>query len=276
LLVRTVEAGLVPAVNMDTGYAQLIDEATRRRVLESARDHAPNQFIAGAFVPDEPGCGFDADAHFAAAVAIAACGGTPVVMPSWGLHGLNEEAWVAAHEAIGARCERFIGFELSPRFAPNGRIVSDQAYASLLQVPTCIGAKHSALERGLEWQRLALRDKLRPDFRVLTGNDLAIDMVMYGSDYLLGLSTFTPEAFARRDRYWREQDARFFELNDRLQYLGAFAFREPVPAYKHNAAQFLHLTGHIAAPHAHPRAPTRPDTDVEVLREIASSLGELR
>ena len=31
---------------------------------------------------------------------------------------------------------------------------------------------------------------------VLTGNDLAIDMVMYGSDYLLGLSTFAPEAFA--------------------------------------------------------------------------------
>ena len=34
---------------------------------------------------------------------------------------------------------------------------------------------------------------VRPDFLVLTGNDLAIDMVMYGSDYLLGLSTFAPD-----------------------------------------------------------------------------------
>ena len=30
---------------------------------------------------------------------------------------------------------------------------------------------------------------LRPEFMVLTGNDLAIDMVMYGSDYLLELNT---------------------------------------------------------------------------------------
>ena len=41
-----------------------------------------------------------------------------------------------------------------------------------------------------------MRDELRPDFLVLTGNDLAIDMVMYGGDYLLGLSTFAPEDFA--------------------------------------------------------------------------------
>lgn len=29
------------------------------------------------------------------------------------------------------------------------------------------------------------------------GNDLAIDMVFYGSDYLLGLSAFSVEVFAR-------------------------------------------------------------------------------
>ena len=36
------------------------------------------------------------------------------------------------------------------------------------------------------------------EFRVYAGNDLAIDMVAYGSDYLLGLSTLAPNAFAER------------------------------------------------------------------------------
>ncbi len=40
----------------------------------------------------------------------------------------------------------------------------------------------------IEWSRLALRDRIRPEFKIFNGNDLAIDMVMYGSDYLLGLS----------------------------------------------------------------------------------------
>ena len=30
---------------------------------------------------------------------------------------------------------------------------------------------------------------VRPEFHVFTGNDLAIDIVRYGSDWLLGLST---------------------------------------------------------------------------------------
>ena len=66
----------------------------------------------------------------------------------------------------------------------------------------CIGTKHSSLDRMLEWERLRLRDETRPDFMVLTGNDLGIDMVMYGSDYLLGLSTFAPDLFAKRDAMW--------------------------------------------------------------------------
>ena len=85
-------------------------------------------------------------------------------------------------------------------FAPFGKIYSLDVYRGLLGVKKCLGAKHSSLRRELEWQRLALRDAVRPDFRVYTGNDLAIDMVMYGSDYLLGLSTFAPDLFAKRDR----------------------------------------------------------------------------
>ena len=49
---------------------------------------------------------------------------------------------------------------------------------------------------------------------VLTGNDLAIDMVVYGSDYLLGLAAFAPDLFAARDRLWAAGDPGFWELND--------------------------------------------------------------
>ncbi len=47
---------------------------------------------------------------------------------------------------------------------------------------------------------------------------------------------------------WQAGDPRFYELNDLLQYLGHFAFRDPIPAYKHDAAIFLHLRGRIASP----------------------------
>ena len=132
--------------------------------------------------------------------------------------------------------------------------------------------KHSSLKRGLEWQRLALRDRLRPDFKIYTGNDLAIDMVMYGSDYLLGLSTFAPDVFARRDAAWLAGDPAFYELNDVLQYLGQFAFRPPVAAYKHSAAQFLKLRGWIDCDAPPAGALMRPESDLEILRSILALL----
>jgi len=89
-------------------------------------------------------------------------------------------------------------------FAPFGKIYSLEVYRGLLSIKSCIGAKHSSLSRDLEWQRLTLRDALRPEFHVFTGNDLAIDMVMYGSDYLLGLSTFAPDLFAAATLYGKE------------------------------------------------------------------------
>jgi len=81
-----------------------------------------------------------------------------------------------------------------------------------MAIPQCRGAKHSSLNRSLEWQRLALRNAKRPDFKIYTGNDLAIDMVMYGSDYLLGLSTFAPDLFAKRDRLWEQGSPIFTDI----------------------------------------------------------------
>lgn len=270
---RTVEAGLVPAVNMDTGYVQLLDVADKERVLDLAAAMTGGDFVAGAYVADAPGDPFDVAAHVGAAEAVAARGGTAVVFPSHGLNALSEDGWIDALATIGAALDRFIGFELGPMFVPYGRIFSLDAYRGMVEVPQCIGAKHSSLSRQAEWDRLALRDAVRPDFKVFTGNDLAIDMVMYGSDYLLGLSTFAPEAFAARDRLWATCDRRFHELNDLLQYLGHFAFRAPVPAYRHDAAMFFQLRGWATSDATPPGVPRRPDSDRAVLADIVERLG---
>ena len=271
-IARTVEAGLTPAVNMDTGYVQLLSDSQKSAVLDRAAVVSGRDFVAGAYVADHPGAAFDLGGYLAACEAIASRGGTPVIFPSHGLNSLDDDGWTEALVAIGATVDRFIGFELGSMFVPYGRIPSLDAYEAMLGIRSCIGAKHSSLSRQLEWDRLAVRDRVRPEFRVLTGNDLAIDMVMYGSDYLLGLSTFAPDAFAVRDRMWATGDPRFHELNDLLQYLGHFTFRAPVPGYRHDAAMFFELRGWATSSRTPAAAPQRPESDRAVLADILQRL----
>lgn len=266
---RTHAAGITPAVNMDTGYVQLIDDAIRQQALRIARETiGTGDLVAGACVVDEPGAAFDESAYGSQFDMIVAAGAVPVVFPSFGLTAGSDADVVARYRRLAGRVERFIGFELSAEFVPSGRVLGLDAYAEMLQIDTCIGAKHSSLSRRLEWQRLALRDRVRPGFHVFTGNDLAIDMVRYGSDWLLGLSTAAPAAFARRDAWWAAGDSRFDELDDALQALGDFAFRRPVPAYKHSMAQALHLQGLLSSDEPHPDSPRRPASDREVIAPL--------
>ena len=253
---RTTAAGLTPAVNMDTGYAHLLDARTKTTVLDRTAAITGEQFVAGAFDVEE-------------AIDIRRSGGTPVVVPNERIAG---DDVLATYRDFASSVDRFIGFELSPLFHPAGRIWDLPTYKEVMQLEACIGAKHSSLEREPEWDRLRLRDANRPEFLVLTGNDLAIDMVMYGSDYLLGLSTFAPDLFAERDRLWALGDAGFYELNDALQHLGNVAFRPPVPAYRHSAAVFLQLRGWIASDATPAGVPRRPEYERDLLRECGERL----
>jgi dihydrodipicolinate synthase/N-acetylneuraminate lyase len=275
-LERTAGAGVQPAVNMDTGYVHLLALDERAQVLKvTAEVLGKRPFVAGAFVEGRTGPGRPTDLidlYCAEAEQIRAHGGTPILFQCSALTGLPDREIVGVYRAVAERVGPILGFELGTMFAPFGQIYSLELFAALLQIPGLIGLKHSSLDRQLEWQRLELRDRVRPEFKVYTGNDLAIDMVIYGSDYLLGLSAFAPEAFALRDRLWAAGDPRFFDLNDVLQYLGAFAFRAPVPAYKHSAAQFLYLRGRVAEPITHPRSPGRPESDLAILQEISRRL----
>ncbi len=273
-LERTWAAGLTPAVNMDTGYANLIDEETRTKVLELSRDvGAGREFVGGCYVGDSAGDVFNENGYAKAIEHVQTHGGTPIIFQSYGLTAGGDQQVIENYAKLSQHCDRFYAFELGKMFAPFGEIYTLDVFRELLAMPACIGAKHSSLRRQAEWDRLRLRDELRPDFQVLTGNDLAIDMVMYGSDYLLGLSTFAPDLFAERDRMWEQGDPAFYELNDKLQYLGFFAFRNPTSAYKHSAAQFLKLRNWIKTSSTHPKSQTRPESDVAVLNEILKQLG---
>jgi len=272
-IARTAEVGITPAVNMDTGYVNLIDESTFIEVLKIAQHTlSGGPFVAGAFVSDQPGASFDASGYQRKIDLIQEYGGTPVIFQSYGLVDQAPAQIVESYQTIAANSDRFIAFELTRDLLPFGAVYDLETYAALMEIPQCIGAKHSSFHREPEWERLQLRDQKRPDFKIFTGNDFGIDMVQYGSDYLLGLSTFAPDLFAKRDAYWAAGDPAFYELNDQLQYLGYFTFRSPSPAYKHSAAQFLHLRGWTKTNLTHPQSPTRPDSDIEVLRELGQRL----
>ena len=235
---------------MDTGFVHLLTAEQRAEVLSRTRSLGVD-FVAGAF--DE------ADVE-----AVQALGGTPVLFPSERTADV-----LPAYQRVAESADRFIGFELSPVFHPDGRIWDLDTYRAVLDIPQCIGAKHSSLERQPEWDRLRLRDEVRPEFLVLTGNDLAIDMVMYGSDYLLGLSTFAPAEFAARDRAGpTATSTASTSCNDVLQWLGTTAFRPPVPAYRHDAALFFQLRGWAESDATPEGAPRRAAWERELLASI--------
>ena len=272
-LVATHRAGLTNAVNMDTGYTNYLSGTEKSDVLRWTREClGPNTaFIAGAYIEGESGN--VVSLYRREMDRIAGFGGTPIIFQTARLHGLTAQEKISVYREICKGFPEVLGFELGSMFAPNGEIFDEETFRGLMDIPELKGAKHSSLDRLQELRRLELQEKYRPDFRILTGNDLAIDMIEYGSDYLLGLATFAPEKFAERDRLWSAGDPEYYALSDALQHLGNVAFRIPVPAYKHSAAIFLYLTGRIPSPRTHPMNPERPASETEILRDCAHRLG---
>jgi dihydrodipicolinate synthase/N-acetylneuraminate lyase len=269
----TQQAGLTNAVNMDTGYVNYLSAEEKQRVLALARESLgpSTPFVAGAYI--EGGAGSVAVSYQREMSRIAEYGATPILFPTARMCGLPALDKAAVYREACRGFPEVLAFELSPVFAPNGEIFDEDLVRALMDIPELKGMKHSSLDRLLELERLDLRNTRRPEFRIYTGNDLGIDMIEYGSDYLLGLATFAPEKFAERDRLWRDGDAQYYALSDALQHLGNVAFRAPVPAYKHSAAVFLHRCGRIPSPQAHPQNPQRPEWENAVMEECAIRLG---
>lgn len=272
LTLKTVGAGITPAFNMDTGYANLLTRQQRNDLLPLCSFWAVGKgFVAGAFAEGES----DPEAAYRESIdLICEHGGIPILFPSTWLSTQEPGQKLNTIRSFAEQADQLLVFELGRMFVPFGEIWSDEFFEEVMQIPQVKGAKHSSLRRDIEWRRLDQRDRVRPDFKIYTGNDLAIDQIMWGSDYLLGLSAFHPEAFACRDNWWWAGDPRFYELNDALQYLGAYAFRPPVPAYKHSCAQFLKLRGILESDEPHPQGLRREASDLETLQGILNRITE--
>jgi len=269
----THRAGLRNAVNMDTGYVNYLSEAEKLDVLRWTREALGKDvpFVGGAYIEGQPG---DPVALYRKQLdSIVGHGGIPILFQTSQMHGKSSVQKAAIYAEVCRGYPHVLAFELGQMFASNGEIFDETTFRRLLDIPEIKGMKHSSLDRLIELERLAIRDACRPDFRIYTGNDLGINMIEYGSDYLLGLATFAPEKFAERDRLWEADEPGYFALSDALQYLGNVAFRTPVPAYKHSAAVFLNLVGRVPSDLTHPKNPKRPMWEAEILRDCRRRLG---
>jgi len=261
------------AVNMDTGYVNYLSDTEKGEVLAWTREALGKDavFVAGAYIEGQDGN--VAQLYRREMDRIVAHGGIPILFQTARLHGKSAQEKAATYRAACKGYSHVLAFELGTMFAPNGEVFDQETVRRLLDIPELQGMKHSSLDRTIELSRLALRDAVRSDFRIYTGNDLGINMIEYGSDYLLGLATFCPERFAERDRLWEGGNAAYYALSDALQHLGNVAFRAPIPAYKHSAAVFLHLTGKIPNDQPHCKSPKRPAWEAEMLMDCARRLG---
>jgi 4-hydroxy-tetrahydrodipicolinate synthase len=275
-LTSTHRAGLMNSVNMDTGYVNYLNDAEKQEVLNWTR-HALGRgipFVAGAYIENHSGD--DVVTLYRRQIdTILSFDGIPILFQTARLHGKSPGKIADAYRAICRGYPHVLAFELGPMFAANGEIYDNETVRRLMDIPEIKGMKHSSLNRILELERLTLRDAQRPDFRIYTGNDLGINMIEYGSDYLLGLAAFAPEKFAERDQLWEAGDPSYYTLSDALQYLGNVAFRAPVPAYKHSAAVFLKVIGRIPSDRTHPSNPQRPAWEAEIMADCARRLSLL-
>ena len=273
----TFSCGLFPAVNMDAGFVDLIGSDLRDEVLQRTQSVASGQiFFAGAFVGDQPGAGFNLEAYQRSVADIAYYGGVPILFQSYGLTEQSDDEIIDSYQRLSWSSDQYIAYEMDSTFADYGKIYSKDVFRELLHIGPCVGMKHASLDHQNEFERLQLRNQIRSDFKVFTGNDLSIDMVRYGSDYSLGSCSFAPDLFALRDKYWEEGNDRFHQLNDLLQHLATFGFRDPTSAYKHTAAMILKLQGIIECDATHPDSPKRPRGDRKLLGNMLVSLSRYR
>jgi len=275
-LISTHRAGLMNAVNMDTGYVNYLSDTEKQEVLEWTRQALGKgiPFVAGAYI--EHHAGDDVVTLYRQQIdSIIRFDGIPILFQTARLHGKSPARIAEVYREICRDYPHALAYELGPMFAANGAIYDTETVRRLMDIPEIKGMKHSSLNRLLELERLTLRDLHRPDFRIYTGNDLGVDMIEYGSDYLLGLAAFAPEKFAERDRLWEAGDPKYYALSDALQYLGNVAFRAPVPAYKHSAAVFLNLIGRIPSDLTHPSNPQRPAWEAQIMADCAGRLSLL-
>lgn len=262
-------AGLTPAVNTVAGDVERLTDDERRDVLMVTAGVARGRRFLSGVLPD-PGTA-DLPRRYAGGLAhVARQGGTPILLPCAELTTLDEDAIALVHRDATTGQADVLAAEIAPSLIAAGRIYSLDLFQRLMDVPALAGLWHASFNRVPEWYRLEARDARRPEFRVYSGNERAIDMPAYGSDYLLAGAGLLPDAFRTRDRLWKMGDARVTEINDALQWLCTLVARTPLEGARHAAVLVLQSCGTAAAPH--PQSERRPESDRALLHDALERL----
>ncbi len=165
ILIATHRAGLMNAVNMDTGYVNLL-KPVKSDVLRWTPK--PREKVRSLPEPTS---------KIKPATSLLSTGNR--WMPSSGRRHPDSvsncaPARKSSQEKAAIYQDRVQGyphvlaFELGTMFAPNGEIFDEETVRRLMDIPEIKGMKHSSLDRLVELKRLALRDTHRPDFRIYT------------------------------------------------------------------------------------------------------------
>src|SRR5215218_3945129 len=152
----TRRAGLVNAVNMDTGYANHLTDAEKRDVLRWTREAlGPGvSFVGGAYIEGRDG---DVVPLYRRQMdEVVEAGGVPILFQTARLHGRPAREKVETYRAACEGYDRVIGFELDRMFAPNGEIWDEDTVRGMMEIPGLKGMKHSSLDRPTELRRLEL------------------------------------------------------------------------------------------------------------------------
>src|SRR5215470_17620872 len=121
-LLATHKAGLMNAVNMDTGYVNYLSDAERAAVLSWTYEALGKDvaFVAGAYIEGQDG---DVVKLYRREMdRIAARGGIPILFQTQRLHGKSAQEKAAVYQAVCKGYDRVLAFELGTMFAPNGEI----------------------------------------------------------------------------------------------------------------------------------------------------------
>ncbi len=155
-------AGLMNAVNMDTGYVNYLSDTEKREVLSWTREVLGKgiPFVAGAYI--EHLAGDDIVSLYRQQIdTIVRFGGIPILFQTARLHGKSPAKIAEAYRDICRDYPHVLAFELGSMFAPNGEIWNSETVRRLMDIPEIKGMKHSSLDR-LRGTRTTRRSRCAP------------------------------------------------------------------------------------------------------------------
>src|ERR1700674_3250631 len=115
-LIATHRAGLMNAVNMDTGYVNYLTDAEKQDVLRWTLEALGKDvtFVAGAYIEDRPG---DIVALYRQQVdSIVSFGGIPILFQTARLGGTPAREKAAVYQSVCRGYPHVLAFELGPMF----------------------------------------------------------------------------------------------------------------------------------------------------------------